>query len=132
MKFAVFALFVMSATFAAKEPTKVSELRTRSIYGDRDVRFLVKNDKGKISIERMIDGGNLVSRSLKTKEWDFLVKEFKKLPQAEKIPLECGRARMEVTYLENGNSTNRNSCFGIKTITSESYQKFAQMLALAF
>lgn len=113
-------------------PAFATEMRATTLLGDRRGNFLVKNENGKASIEMTIDNQMPKSRKLKKKEWDFLVKEFKKLPQARNIPPECDRARMDVVLIDNKLETKKSSCFGVKTITSESYAKFAQMLTLAF
>ena len=112
----------------------LQELRAHSIFGDREVRFTVRRAKDQISIERVVDGGDLRSRKLKPKEWSFLLREFQKLPTIKNIPPECSRARIDLVLTEpnRAKADSRSSCFGLKTITSDSYVHFAQMLELAF
>jgi hypothetical protein len=113
-------------------PAGTGQLRARTLHGDREVRFLAQNRGGSMSLERMIDGRASKTRKLTEKEWNYLIRELKKLPNPKVIPPECARARMDIVYNHDGKEESRTSCFIVKTNTSTAYARYAQILNIGF
>lgn len=149
MKF-IYLLFILhiSVSAWAEQPVKVNrkktseksavsekmtEIKVRTVFGDKVVSFLIQNRDGKSSIEMSSNSGVSQRRDLTDRSFQYIVSEFRKLPKAPKIPVGCERARMDV--LVKGLSTqelHKESCFGVKTITSPKYARFAEALTAAF
>ncbi len=63
--------------------------------------------------------------SISKENYDYLIREFKKLKDAPKIPQECYRSTVEIEYFKNEKlSSRKRSCVYLKTLTSESYENF--------
>lgn len=122
---------------ATPKPTaKAKEVKivVNARLGERFTQFtLVDKKDGKPQLVMNSSAGYHLKRTLTSKNYDYIMSEFKKLPQAPKIPANCYRARMDiqVTGLEKS-TLRKSSCFGVKTITSPQYGRFAGILASAF
>lgn len=101
--------------------------------GDKITNFWIEKSKqGKIGLRMRNSYGQSALRELHPEDYEYIAAEFKKLPQAPKIPRECERSRVVLSMKEkDGGALSRMSCLGLKTKTSPAYARFVNILAMS-
>lgn len=128
----IFSAFLISLSlstvvFAAPTQRKIS---VNILSGELRTQFKIDSALNTIVMTNSM--GLQRSRKIKGEDFDFLLGLTKKLPVPQRIPHDCYRARMDVEVVAQGAKSERKvSCFGVKTITSTQYQRFANLLAVS-
>lgn len=111
-------------------PTEKS-MQVDFIYGDLEGHYAIQPSGKQTLISLTSDRGSK-SKELNGSDKAFIFSEVDKLPTARKIPTDCARARIDITYHgRNGSRVKKSSCLGLKTVTSESYNHFVGILNLS-
>lgn len=128
---AIFTLLVSIYTPASAATAPANLPRTIAVEivnGEAGAHFTIDSTAKTLT---MSTRAGARKRALTADDLEFLVAQVKKLPALKHAPKECYRARMQVTVTAaNAKVTRKESCFGMRSITSESYQKFASLLAV--
>ncbi len=132
----ILSVNVLGATAASKlkKPANLSRIimDMSSVYGEKNTRFVIKIENEKNMISVISNAGDAKEKVLSSKDVIFIKKEFEKLPIPQKIPNECARAKMIVTWFNSPKlSETKTSCLGIHTLSEPAYVRFAQILVNA-
>jgi hypothetical protein len=110
-------------------PALDARIRIETKFAEREGLFVVNRTGGVAHIEFSNNNGERHRRELHQKDFDFIVKTLKELPRNSKIPPDCSRFSMTITTEGLGlEKDSFLSCFGVKTITSPAYSRFASIL----
>lgn len=128
----IFTFLILAHVPAGASTTSASLPRSISVEivnGDAIAHFKIDSHAKTLTKTTRADAQKI--RILKPEDIDFLVAQVNKLPSLKQAPKECYRARMQIVVTtSNSKVTRKESCFGMHSITSEQYQKFASLLAV--
>lgn len=120
--------FVSLTAVAKTVPASVKAIGMRTVHGEKEVVIETVRQKDgtwKISM------GKSHSRVISEADVATMIKEFKKLPKAGRVPASCDRYQINLMLAEGSKTTQRSSCFGPKTKDSDAYLRFSRLMVLA-
>ena len=130
VRFVAIMLVLMFVVPYASAAPKSATINVEIHQGEKTTRFII-DGQTKMLI-RSSSSADTKSRSLASDDLTFMTDLAKKLPTKYPLPKNCYRSNMTVTLTQAGSlpKTGR-SCFGMRSITSRQYEKFANLLAVA-
>jgi hypothetical protein len=116
-------------TWAAPKSLPKTDVFIEIQHGDLATRFKIDASAGTMTMYNSL--GSKKTRQIAGENLAYLISEANKLPNTTKrLPPECLRAQISVTIGSGKSAIRKYSCFGIKSITSKSYQDLANLLAV--
>lgn len=126
------AVALMSSSIMVEAKKTSFKITATVTYGDAVTKIVVDGTTAEPTIQLTPVTGKPLNRKLTEENLKYILAEFEKLKAPDHVPKECYRSRMNVSLIgPNGKVTDKASCFAVKTITSNDYQKFANLLAMA-
>jgi hypothetical protein len=126
------AVSAKKASSPAPAPGPDAKIRVETKFADREGLFIVHRKGGVAHIEFSNNNGESQRRELHHKDFEFIVKSLKELPRNSNLPPDCSRFAMKITTEGLGlDKDGFLSCFGVKTLTSPAYSRFATILTNA-
>jgi hypothetical protein len=108
------------------------EIRVETQYGDREGIFVIQRSGEKATLRFSNNIGQVVKKDLTLENADALAGLYLELPVNDYVPAECYRNKVTIVSKGVGaEKVSKNSCFGLRTKTSEAYERFLQILTLA-
>jgi hypothetical protein len=108
------------------------KLRAVTQFGDNVTQFEIRKNGSAYVLEMESTMHAKRSNAISAKNVDYLIRKFDKLPDLKSVPESCSRSQMTIEVRgTSGKTETKASCIGVKSISSEAFESFANLLVQA-
>ena len=130
LKIIAAVLSIIPSLAFASPPSHLLPVAITIQYGELTTHFNVDPVANSVSMSN--SNGIKKTKVISKENLLYLIGEVENLPATKGLSVDCARANMVVAIGEAKDKvTRKESCFGMKSITSEKFQKLANLLVVA-